>query len=101
MTAYDPTTAILSDLGSITSLSERAYRLLRQKILHGDIKPNVKLKMETLQRETDLSSSPLREALNRLAAEGLVTADENRGFWAAPMSRKDFDDITSLRLIVE
>jgi GntR family transcriptional regulator, carbon starvation induced regulator len=101
MAMQDSPTAILSDLDGITSLSERAYRLLRQKILHGDIQAKVKLKIETLQREYNLSSSPLREALNRLAAEGLVTMDENRGFRVAAMSLEDFQDITFLRLVAE
>jgi GntR family carbon starvation induced transcriptional regulator len=83
------------------SLSEKAYRLLRQKILHGDIAPGSKLKIEVLQRECALSSSPLREALNRLAGERLVFTDENRGFRAAPMSPLDLKDITTLRLVVE
>jgi GntR family transcriptional regulator, carbon starvation induced regulator len=91
----------LPALDASSSLSERAYRLLRQKILYGVFEPSEKLKMDTLQRETGLSSSPLREALNRLAAEGLVQIDENRGFRSAPISVEDFEDITALRLIVE
>ncbi len=83
------------------SLAEKAYRLLRQKILHGDIAPGSKLKVEVLQRECALSSSPLREALNRLAAERMVLIDDNRGFRAAPMSPADLEDITTLRLVVE
>jgi GntR family transcriptional regulator, carbon starvation induced regulator len=88
-------------LDASSSLSERAYRLLRHKILYGDLEPSAKLKMDTLQRETGLSSSPLREALNRLAAEGLVQIDENKGFRSAPISVEDFEDITALRLVVE
>jgi GntR family carbon starvation induced transcriptional regulator len=101
MSVYDVQMAKAGNGDRISSLSERAFRLLRQKILHGEISPGSKLKMETLQREYDLSSSPLREALNRLAAEGLVLMDENRGFRAAPMSSEDLQDITSLRLVVE
>lgn len=83
------------------SLSEKAYRLLRQKILRGEIPPEEKLKIETLQRVYALSSSPLREALNRLLAEGLVTADDHRGFRAAAMSVADLRDITEFRLLIE
>lgn len=91
----------LPALDASTSLAERAYRSLREKILYGDIAPGAKLKMETLQRDSGLSSSPLREALSRLAAEGLVLIDENRGFRCAPISVEDFEDITALRQIVE
>lgn len=83
------------------SLSETAYQAIRQKILRGDILPGEKLKIEILEREHGLSSSPLREALNRLAAEKLVVAYNNRGFRAAPISADDMKDITEFRLIIE
>lgn len=82
-------------------LAEQAYQGLRRRILHGDIPPASKLKIDTLQRATALSSSPLREALNRLAAEGLVIADDRRGFRAAPVSTADLWDMTNLRLLLE
>lgn len=101
MNAYDLQMRRLLDSEEVSSLTEKAFRLLRQKILLGEIEPGTKLKIEMLQREYEFSSSPLREALNRLAAEGLVSMDENRGFRVASMSVEDLQDITSLRLIVE
>lgn len=83
------------------TLSDRAYVALRSDILSGAIEPGAKLKMEDLQRRYEFSSSPLREALNRLAAEQIVTADERRGFRAAPVSLADLRDITNFRLILE
>jgi GntR family transcriptional regulator, carbon starvation induced regulator len=83
------------------TLSQKALRILRRQILSGEIPPGEKLRVEVLQRKYALSSSPLREALSRLAAEGLVVADDHRGFRAAPMSPADLNDITNLRLIVE
>lgn len=84
-----------------TPLSEIAFRTLREKILKGDIAPGEKLRIEVLQREYSLSSSPLREALNRLVMEGLVTADDHRGFRSAAMSAADLNDITNFRLVIE
>jgi GntR family carbon starvation induced transcriptional regulator len=43
----------------------------------------------------------LREALNRLAGEGFVTTEGQRGFRVAPISLKDLKDITSLRIMLE
>jgi GntR family carbon starvation induced transcriptional regulator len=83
------------------SLSETAYRIIRQQILRGDIPPGEKLKIDVLQREHELSSSPLREALNRLVAEKLVIADDHRGFRAASISIDDLQDITNFRLVIE
>lgn len=92
---------VSSEGARATSLSEHAFREIRKHILSGDIPPGKKLAMEALTRTYSLSSSPLREALNRLVGEGLVTSDENRGFRAAPMSADDLRDITNYRLIIE
>jgi GntR family carbon starvation induced transcriptional regulator len=83
------------------TISSQAYAVLRADILSGEIEPGTKLKMEELQRRYRFSSSPLREALNRLAAEQLVTVDERRGFRAARASLADLRDITRFRLIIE
>jgi DNA-binding GntR family transcriptional regulator len=89
------------DEGGELPLAERAFRLLRRRILHGDLPPGGKLKVEALQSATGLSSSPLREALNRLAVEGLVQAQDHRGFRAAPISVADLRDVYALRRVVE
>lgn len=98
--AANPGAEVRADEKSV-SLSERAYRLLRQTILAGDIPPDAKLKMDALQRQFEVSSSPLREALNRLLAEGLVLSDDHRGFRVSPISAADLRDITTFRLVVE
>ena len=82
-------------------LSEQAYSKVRADILGGVIAPDERLKIETLQTRYALSNTPLREALNRLAAEGLVISDERRGFRAAPVSLEDFEDLTRYRLVLE
>jgi DNA-binding GntR family transcriptional regulator len=82
-------------------LSEQAYQLIRDRILRGAIAAGEKLKIDVLQRDYQISSSPLREALNRLAAENLVVADERRGFRAAPVTAKDLMDLTAMRVVVE
>lgn len=83
------------------TLVEKVFVQLRRDILQGAHKPGEKLKLEVLQAHYGLSSSPLREALNRLAQEGLVSTDERRGFRAAPMSVEDFTDISRMRLLLE
>lgn len=87
--------------GKSRPLSEQAFSTIRRSILRGEIAPGTKLRMEVLQQQHAFSSSPLREALNRLVAEGLVTADDNRGFRVAPMSPDDLADLTSFRLLIE
>src|SRR5882757_207062 len=89
------------DTQAKTPLSEQAYELLRNRILVGSLPAQTKLKMDALQRDHQISSSPLREALNRLVAENLVIADERRGFRVAPMTAADLVDLTAARVVIE
>jgi GntR family carbon starvation induced transcriptional regulator len=84
-----------------TPLSEQAYQLIRHDILTGHIPPGEKLRIEALRTMYGLSNTPLREALNRLAAEQIVIADERRGFRSAPVSAEDFWDLTTYRIAIE
>lgn len=82
-------------------LTERSFQIVKSKILSGEYEPGMKLKIEALQRDLGLSSSPLREALSRLVVEGLVVSDERRGFSAAPVSVEDLQEVTRLRLMLD
>lgn len=84
-----------------STLSEQAFASLRRDVLQGEHAPGTKLKLDELQTRYGFSSSPLREALNRLAQEGLVRADERRGFRVAPISREDLADITRMRVMLD
>ncbi|OCP19319.1 MULTISPECIES: GntR family transcriptional regulator [unclassified Ensifer] len=81
--------------------TESAYRLLRRDILATRLKPGAPMKLSALRESYGIGWTPLREALSRLEAEGLVTAISNRGFAVAPVSRGELDDLTRARLIVE
>lgn len=96
-TASRPETTLPAE----ATLVEKAYALLRQGIVRGTLLPGEKLKIDLLQKEYGISSSPLREALNRLTAENLVTAEGNRGFRVAPISLDDLDDLVGLRIVLE
>jgi DNA-binding GntR family transcriptional regulator len=89
-----------SDLAA-APLTEQAFARLRSDLLAGALAPGDKLKVDELQARYGFSSSPLREALSRLAQEGLVRTDERRGFRAAPISVADLDDITHMRLMLD
>jgi DNA-binding GntR family transcriptional regulator len=84
-----------------TPLSEQAFAQLRKAVLAGAFEPGAKLKIDELQGSYGFSSSPLREALNRLSQEGLVRADDRKGFRVAPISREDLADITHMRLMLD
>lgn len=82
-------------------LSEQAFHCLRKDVLSGNFEAGTKLKLDELQSHYGFSSSPLREALSRLAQEGLVRSDERRGFRVAPISQEDLRDITHMRLMLD
>ena len=74
---------------------------MKRAILSCELPPGTKLKVEALSREYGLSSSPIREALNRLTQEGIVRASENKGFRVASISIGDFAEISRLRNLLE
>lgn len=74
---------------------------LRTEILRGDLVPGSKLNLEELKTRFKVSLSPLREALSRLGADGLVQVEDQRGYWVAPISRADLAEVTRLRMELE
>ncbi len=82
-------------------LVEQAFARLRADVLGGAFAAGAKLKLDELQGRYGYSSSPLREALSRLSQEGLVRADERRGFRVAPISAEDLADITHMRVMLD
>lgn len=86
--------------GSAT-LATSLYDRLRTAVLDGDLLPGRKLGIEALCERLATSQTPLREALNRLVADGLVQRREQRGFAVAPISADDLDEITRTRCWLE
>lgn len=84
-----------------TSLIEVALNKMKRSIVCCELPPGTKLKVEALSKEYGLSSSPIREALNRLAQEGIVNASDNKGFRVAPISVDDFLEISRIRCLLE
>lgn len=74
---------------------------LRLDIINGKLPPGAKLHLEELREELGVSLSPLRESLTKLVAEGLVTAQDQRGFTVAPVSKAKLLEIIDLRIVLE
>ena len=55
---------------------ERVYRRLRQQVMHGELAPGQALTLRGLAKTFDVSTTPAREAVRRLVAEGLLTQAE-------------------------
>ena len=83
------------------TLTDHAYRQLRDDIIHGHLSPASKLRIEPLRKRYDMGATPLREALSRLSADGFVTIEGQRGFKVADLTPSDLQDVTNLRVILE
>lgn len=81
--------------------SEIAIVRIRNRILEGEIGPGVRLKEAELCRELGLSRTPIREALRRLATEGLVTISPNRGARVVRLSKSDLSYLYDMLFAIE
>lgn len=77
------------------------YETIRRDIIFSRLGAGEKLKLETLRRRYGASVSTLREALNRLATDGFVVTEGQRGFFVAPMSDAHLREIADLRILLE
>lgn len=69
---------------------------LGDAIVAGRLAPGSKLNLDQLRAEIGVSLSPLREAVSRLVAEGLVVVEDQRGYSVAPVSRADLEEVATL-----
>lgn len=74
----------------------RIVAQLGDAIVSGELAPGSKLNLEHLKATLGVSLSPLREAVSRLVAEGLVTAEDQRGYSVAAISRANLDEVATL-----
>lgn len=71
--------------------------VLRDDIIEARRTPGEKLRFDALREEYGIGISPLREALMHLASEGLVVAEQRKGYRVAPVSEADLREIARLR----
>ncbi len=74
---------------------------LRERILSGELAEGSPIRQETLAAEYDVSRMPIREALKRLDAEGLVQLTANKGATVTQHSLRDIAEIFDLRALIE
>lgn len=83
-------------------LGVEVYDVLLKKLMSLEIKPEERISVDKLSRELGISQTPIREALSQLEIQGLVVKVHLSGYRAASqLTRKQFDDICELRLLIE
>lgn len=100
MTFLKSVNALEGESSSKTAI-ETVYGALRDAILNGELKPESRLRVQELRETFEVGSSTIREALSRLLVDNLVTSEGQRGFHVAPVSLKDFREISELRILLE
>lgn len=83
------------------TIGSATYQRIKRDIIFGALEPGSKLKLDALRERYSASLSTLRETLNRLASEGFVAAEEQRGFFVTSVSREDLTEIAQLRILLE
>ena len=82
-------------------LSDKAYQLIRHKIITLQLAPRTAIDEQALMEDLQLGRTPIREALQRLAAEGLVMVAPRRGMFVADISITDLQKIFEIRVVLE
>lgn len=80
---------------------ERLYLDLRDRAMRYEFRPGARINEQALGRELDVSRAPLREALNRLVAEGLLDFVMNKGFFRKQISVDEVYDLYQVRIALE
>ncbi len=82
-------------------LTDTVYALLREKILDGMFAPGERLNVEALAQQLTVSQTPLKGALARLVADGLVEVQPRRGTFIAQVSPRQIGEMLSIRRALE
>jgi len=85
----------------ISTQASTVFDRLQKDILSGRLKPGHKLRLKELIEKYETGNSPLREALNRLSANGMVIREENRGFRVSPAHTQELMELTRTRCWLE
>lgn len=83
------------------SYVEVAYSHVRRLILSGDLAPGNRVTVQPLTADLGLSPTPIRTALAALERQGLLEAQEHRGYFVPKLSREDILEIYEIREVID
>lgn len=90
-----------SEIKIEASLVNQIYSILKERIVNLELKLGQKIDIKKLAEELGVSQTPIRDVLNRLAKDGLVTLIPRRGYYVTELSAKRMEEIYDLRKIFE
>ncbi len=83
------------------TLSDQAYDYIVRSLEDGTLPPGTRLRETELAADIGLSRTPIREALNRLMSEGLVTNDPKRGLVITELDQNMVGELYEMRRVLE
>jgi DNA-binding GntR family transcriptional regulator len=83
------------------SLAEQAYRLLEEQLVTLRLAPGELISEKDLMNKADIGRTPVREAIQRLSAEGLLQVLPRKGLLVTPLRRSDLVRIIEARRVLE
>jgi DNA-binding GntR family transcriptional regulator len=84
-----------------TRLTQTVYKLVRERIANHDFAPGERLRLDLLARQLGVSRTPVREALNQLAAEGLIEIRPRHGTFVAQVDMATICELYQMRLMLD
>lgn len=84
-----------------TTIGSSIYQKILYDVIHGILPSEQKLKLGDLKNLYQVSVSTIREVLNRLTNDGFIIAEEQKGFYVAPLTKKHFNELAQLRFLLE
>lgn len=90
-----------AQLVNYPDLGEKVYEVLRDQIVTCELAPGSQIPVGDLARQLGVSLTPVRDALNRLAAEGLVEDVARKGYFVASLDPDDVTDLLQARRLIE
>lgn len=98
---FEPAMEYQRELPMAMTKADRAYQLIRRDVIEGKLPAGMPLDQESLAAEHGLSTTPVREALNRLESEGLVINRPHRRTVVAPLSTRAVAETYTVRLALD
>ena len=80
---------------------ERIYRSLRLQVMHGEMAPGQALTLRGVAKQFDVSTTPAREAVRRLAAEGAFTISSSGRISTPELTPERIEELASIRALLE
>ena len=84
-----------------TSISQQVYDYVKEQITSGAIAPGEKISEQVIADALQTSRSPVREAIKKLASEGIIDYFPNRGAYAKRYTQKSISDSFKVRMLLE